>query len=73
MYEKINEFLFFKYQEYYKGEDFHHHMNFEDFLKDPDIYNQIFNLFLNDDDLKEWYNNTFKNELRTEKMKRITV
>jgi len=71
MYEKVNEFLFFKYQEYYKGEDFHHHMIYDEFLKDPDIYNQIFDLFLDDEDLEKWYKENCKKELRNKKIKRI--
>ena len=71
MYERLNEFLFFKYQEFYKCEDFHHHMNFDEFLKDPDIYNQIFNLFLNESELEKWYNEKYKNDLRIKKINRI--
>ena len=71
MYEKINEFLFHKYQYFYNGQDFHHHMNYNEFLKDPDIYNQIFNLFLDEEELKKWYNHTYKDDLRLKKIERI--
>jgi len=46
-------------------------LNYNEFLKDPDIYNQIFNLFLDEEELKKWYKNTYKDDLRLKKIERI--
>jgi len=66
-----NIFLFEKYQEFYEGEDYHHHMNFDEFLNDPDIYTQINMIFYDVTNLKRWYNIKYKNKIRKNKITRL--
>ena len=59
---KKDIYLFEMYQDYYRGEDFHHH-----------IYKQIILLFYNIPKLKTWYNHKYKHDVRIKKIVRLDI
>jgi len=69
--DKKDKYLYDMYKDFYSDVEFHHHMNFEEFLKDEDIYKQITLLFYNITNLENWYHNKYKKEVRSKKINRI--
>jgi len=69
--KKKDIFLFEKYQEFYDGQDYHHHMNLNEFLNDSDVHTQINILFYSETNLKKWYNIKYKNKIRKNKITRL--